>query len=155
MPYAYQLESCYAVDAAWLYCRAIDYREGNDDECFEAAVEKTGLEREDAIVSLLRPHLSKLGFSSEAWALFVLTEDYIAYEGFALRDYYDRDFVYFDADSLFSWAENYPESKTMHFSRAHERLVRLLDIDEVTPVDLLLLERWEQPEEEEEEEEET
>jgi hypothetical protein len=153
MPYAYFLESWYAVDAAWFYSAANGKQE-LDDDGFERAVENTGLPREDAISGLLRPHLTRMGFAADSWSVVPLTDDYIAYEGFPYHQDYGRELILFDTDALFSTAENYPSSKTISFTRAHERLAKLLGIDELFPVDMLRLERWEQVEEEADEEEE-
>jgi hypothetical protein len=152
MPYAFHMESWYALDVVWFYGMATDEPDLEDDE-FEAAVERTGLEREDAIASLVRPHLTKLGFASDAWSIIALTEDYVCYEGCAIRHLWGREHIVIEADALFTWADNLPESKTMHFTRAHERLAKVMGIDELGEVPMMRLERWEQEEDEDEEEE--
>jgi hypothetical protein len=152
MPYAFHMESWHAIDVVWFYGMANDEPDMEDDE-FEAAVERTGLERDDAIASLVRPHLSKLGFPAEGWSILTLTDDYVCYEGCALRHLWDREFIVFEPDSLFTWAENFPESKTVHFTRAHERLAKVMRIDELGEVPMMRMERWEQEEGEDEEEE--
>jgi hypothetical protein len=150
MSYAIHLESWYAVEAAWFYSRARGLPD-LDEDYYEAAVQKAGGEREDAIVSLLRPHLNRLGFASDAWNVVLLTEDYLAYEGFPLRDAYDREFILFEEEALFAVTENLPSSRTFTFTPAHQQLVKLLDIDEVASVEVVYMERLEQEEEEEEE----
>ncbi len=144
MAYSFYLENWYAVDASWLYSAANALADTDDDR-FEAAIEKTELEREEAVLGMLRPFLTKMGFATEAWGIFTLTEDYIAYEGFELQGYYGREFVWFDADSLFSTAEQLPESKTIQFTRAHEKLVKLLGIEELTAVPMLWMEAGRNP----------
>jgi hypothetical protein len=151
MPYAIHMENWYAIDAVWFFGMATDEPDLEDDE-FEAAVEQTGLDREDAITSLVRPHLGKLGFPADGWSIRALTEDYVCYEGCVLRHLWGREHIVFEPESLFNWAENFPESKTMHFTRAHERLAKVIGIDELGEVPMLRMERWEQEEDEEEEE---
>jgi hypothetical protein len=151
MPYAFHMESWHAVDLVWFYGMATDEPDLEDEE-FEAALEGTGLSREDAIDCLIRPRLSKLGFPAEGWSVRTLTEDYICYEGCCVRHLWGREHIVFEPDSLFSWAENFPESKTMHFTRAHERLAKVMRIDELGETPMLRMERWEQEEEEEDEE---
>jgi hypothetical protein len=152
MPYAFHAESWYALDVVWFYGMATDEPDLEDEE-FETAIEGTGLDRDDAIASLVRPHLSKLGFSPANWSIAELTEDYVCYEGCAVRDLWGREFVVFEPDALFTWAENFPESKTMHFTRAHERLAKVMGIEELGEVPMMRMERWEQEEDEEEEDE--
>jgi hypothetical protein len=153
MPYAFHMESWYALDVVWFYGMATDEPDLEDDE-FEAAVERTGLERDDAIVSLVRPHLSKLGFAADSWSIVMLGEDYVCYEGCSLRDLWGREFIVFEPDALFTWAENLPESKTMHYTRAHDRLAKVMRIDDLGEVPMMRLERWEQEEDDEDEEDE-
>jgi hypothetical protein len=151
MPYAFHLETWYALEVTWFYGMATDQPD-IEDEQFEAAVEQTGLDYDDGVAALVRPHLSKLGFANDAWQILALTDDYVSYEDFALRHLYGREFIVFDADALFTWAENLPESKTIHYTRAHERLSKVMRFEELGPVDMVRMERLEQEEEEEEEE---
>lgn len=127
MPYDFQVDKGYMVDAGWFYFQAANLG-AFDDAQWDAAIAQTGIaDRADAINSLVMPQLTALGFQVGDWSILELTEDYLDYQGFPLI--YGEYYIAFSIDSIATEdGANLPDSITTNFTDPAKQLVNALGI---------------------------